>query len=326
MLEPKFPEVIDSSMRGSFTSCPRQFYYSYLCGLSSKRLSIHLHFGAVFASALQTFREAFYPWQEKGNSLEVLHEEALYDALITVIQEWGNYPLDEEEPKTFFNCLAGVDYYFEVHPPASDILQPYYKEDGTPAAEFSFALPLDHLHPETGEPLVYGGRLDFFGLYQGQLAVVDEKTTKQLGASWSSSWNLRAQFTGYAYAAHQFGFPVVGTVVRGIAFRKTGFDHAEAYVPVSGWELKRWWNQLNRDVERMLHLWEEGFWDQSLDSACTSYGGCGFTKLCRVPNPENWIEADYTIRRWNPLDRDPLATARATENQLPPLSALGELL
>jgi len=310
---PRFPEVIDSSIRGAFVSCPRQFYYGYLRGLSSKRLSIHLHFGACFAAGLESYRRAFYDEERLAHELSSWHDHALYLGLIRIIREWGEYPTEEEEPKTLWNCLGALDYYFETHPPATDILQPYIKQNGEPAVEFSFTLPMEVLHPETAEPLIYAGRFDMLGLYQGQLAVIDEKTTKQLGASWSSSWDLRAQFKGYAYAAHQFGYPVIGTVVRGIALRKLGFDHAEAYIPVAKWDLERWWEQLQHDANRMVTSWKNRYWDMNLDSSCTSYGGCAFTPLCKLSNPEPWIESSYVVRRWNPLDRDPLSEDRKRE-------------
>jgi len=298
-------------MRAAFASCPKQFFYSYIRGLSSRRLSIHLHFGACFASGLETFRREFYPAADTSR-----HNDAIYAGLLAIIREWGDYPPDDEEPKTLWTCLAALDYYFEVHPPATDIIQPFIRQNGEPAVEYSFTLPLEVNHPESREPLIYAGRFDMLGVYENQLVVVDEKTTKQLGASWSSSWDMRAQFKGYMYAAHQFGHKVIGAVVRGIALRKTGFDHADALVQCADWDLERWWEQLHYDIERMVQCWERGYWDLNLDSSCTSYGGCAFTPLCKVPNPEAWVEADYTIRRWNPLLKDPLSQERAKDRPM----------
>lgn len=313
-IRPEFPQVLDSSMRGTFSSCPRKFYNAYILGLSPKRLSIHLHFGACFAAGLEEFRRSFYGGERDAT-------QSLYLGFLRIIREWGDYPLDDEEPKTFYRCLAALDYYLSVHLPGTDIVQPFIKDDGTPAVEFSFTLPLDHKHPETGEPLIYAGRFDMLGVYDNtSLVIVDEKTTKQLGPSWSSSWDLRAQFMGYAYAAHSFGYPVIGALVRGIAFRTTGFDHADALVLTYDWSLDRWWNQLNRDISRMLQSWEEGYWDYDLDSACSSYGGCSFAKLCRVKDETPWIQEEYTVRRWNPLHLDPLQESR--QKELPLLEIL----
>ena len=310
-----FPEVIDSSIRGSFVACPRQFFYAHALGLSSKRLSIHLHFGACFAAGLEAFRRAYFPYE--GQDLQERHNEALYLGLLTIIREWDIYPADEEPPKTLWSCLGALDYYFETHGAATDSIQPYMKADGKPAVEYSFTLPMEVMHPITKEPLIYAGRFDMLGVYQGsQLMVVDEKTTKQLGASWSSSWDLRAQFKGYAFAARHFGHSVMGALVRGIALRKGGFDHAEAIIPLAEWDLERWWVQLQRDALRMIRCWEENYFDMNLDSSCSSYGGCGFSPLCKVPNPERWIESNYTIRRWNPLLKDPLAKDRAKDRPM----------
>lgn len=309
-IRPEFPQVIDSTMRGNFTACPRQFYFGYVLGLSSPRLSIHLHFGACFAAGLEAFRREFYTDFGARHDPREQHARALNVGFRKIILEWGDYPPEDDDYKTLWSCLAALDFYFEHHGPATDPLLPYIKEDGTPAVEFSFTLPLDINHPETGEPLIYAGRFDMLGVMNDMFFVVDEKTTKALGASWSSSWTMRAQFKGYAYAARQHGFNVQGTIVRGVAIRKTGFDCADALVPTSNWDLDRWYTQLNRDVRRMLELWHEGYWDQNLDSTCSSYGGCSFVPLCSTDAEQaaTIMEEEYRVRRWNPLLADPLRT------------------
>lgn len=309
-LRPPFPRVIDSTMRGAYASCPHKFYWEFIRRIGPKRLSIHLHFGACFARGLEVFRKEYYTRAHLHNYHEV-HRLALGRALEAMILEWGDYPSDDDEPKTLWNCLAALDFYFEVHPPFTDVIQPFMKEDKTPAVEFSFALPLDIPHPETGEPILYAGRFDMLGVYDSNLLyVIDEKTTSAMGPSWSSSWDLRAQFVGYVWAAQTFGHQVAGAIARGVAIRKTGMDYGDAIVPVSDWQIERWLFQLERDIKSMIRNWEEGYWDFNLDSSCTSYGNCPFKSLCVTPNPERWIEADYTERHWDPLSLDPLKEDR----------------
>jgi hypothetical protein len=308
-------------MRGSFASCPRKFYWEFIRRIGPKRLSIHLHFGATFARGLEVFRKTYYTNPPEASTSALRHQEALGVALEAMILEWGHYPEAEDETKTLWTCLAALVFYFEQHPPYTDIIQPYYKSDGTPAVEFSFALPTNILHPATGEPILYAGRFDLLGLYDGLMFVVDEKTTSQMGPSWSKSWTLRAQFTGYVYAAKSFGHPVVGAIARGVAIRKSGFDVGDAMVQTPSWQIDRWWHQLHRDIERMLDCWREGFWDYNLDSTCTAYGGCAFQDLCTVSAPEAWVESAYAPRHWDPLALDPLKQARQEESPL-----LSELL
>ena len=139
------------------------------------------------------------------------------------------------------------------------------------------------------------------GRYGDALFTVDEKTTKQLGQSWAGQWNMRGQFMGYNWAARQRGFPVVGTIVRGIAIRKTGYDAAEAIVYHADEMLDRWLLQTQKTIDRMIEAWRTGYWHMDFGNACSHYGGCSMARLCESPNPENWIEMYYDTRDWNPL-------------------------
>lgn len=316
------PDILDSTMIGTFRSCPQKFMMGHILNLSSKKLSVHLHFGACLAAGLEAYRKTFYPAHlslETTEELTQLKDEALYQGILAIMREWGDYPQEDEPPKTLANCLAGLEFYFNsAHPPATDLLQPYYKEDGTPAVEFTFTLPLHLENPFTGNPFIYAGRFDMLGVYNGMTVVCDEKTTTQLGARWSAQWDLRSQFAGYAFAASQHGYKVQGTLIRGLAFGASWIRDADAFVPMQQWMLDRWWLQLHQDVKRIIRCAEEGYWDYNLDHACTEYSGCSYKQLCLVPmdKREPWIEAQYIERHWNPLSNDPLREARLSEQPL----------
>lgn len=313
---PPFPHIIDSTMRAAFVDCPQKFQWEFIRCIGPKSVSIHLHFGACFAKGLDTFRKVFY-FSATPDSYQEFHHRALGAALEAIILEWGDYPPDTQEPKTLWHCLALLDYYFDIHPPFTDSIQPVKKADGTPAVEFSFAVPLDIIHPETGDPLLYAGRFDMLGIHDtGVMLVDDEKTTSQMGPTWSKSWDLRAQFPGYVWASRRYGHPVAGALVRGLGVLKTMFKSEDVLVLLSDWQLERWHAQLLRDIQRMIRRWEEGYWDYNLDSACTSYGGCAFRDLCLSPTPERWIDASYAPRHWDPLARDPLREDRMRERPM----------
>ena len=65
------------------------------------------------------------------------------------------------------------------------------------------------------------GRALRFGQMGEGLYIEDDKTTSQLGSSWGAQWDMRSQFTGYAWAARQSGLPIAGIIVRGISILKT---------------------------------------------------------------------------------------------------------
>ncbi len=123
----------------------------------------------------------------------------------------------------------------------------------------------------------------------------------QLGPTWSAKWRLRAQLTGYYWAAKQFGYPVQGVIVRGICILKRDITHQMVIEQRPNWDLDRWLAQLIRDAKRMIRCWEEDYWDYNLDDTCNSYGGCPYTTLCTSPNPEQWEATHYTKSVWSPL-------------------------
>jgi hypothetical protein len=196
--------------------------------------------------------------------------------------------------------LGAFEYYFSVWPLDEDPIQPHVIE-GSRAIEFSFSVPLDIPHPETGDPLLYCGRFDQVVSFNGTILAEDDKTTSQLGAQWANQWSLRGQLLGYTWAAQAYGLPVAGALIRGISILKTKYDHAQAIVNHSQWLIDRWHAQLLRDIQRMIDSWNSGLWDQAFGEACTSYGGCQFKRLCESQNPEMWLEPYYAIRDWNPV-------------------------
>jgi hypothetical protein len=149
---------------------------------------------------------------------------------------------------------------------------------------------------------MYGGRFDMFAEFQDAMFVEDDKTTSQLGPSWMKNWVLDSQFTGYCFAAREFGHTVAGAIIRGLSILKSGYGHAQAIVYRPDWMIERWYENLLRTIEDMIRTWEQERYIYALDKhSCNAYGGCGFSRLCESPNPQGWLEMYYEPRIWNPL-------------------------
>jgi PD-(D/E)XK nuclease superfamily len=289
-----FPRVIDSTLRASFVSCPHKFYREYLQHWKPNIPSIHLIAGGAFAKGIETTRMAYYGEHKSP-------EVAVGEGIAALIREYGEFePNDSTSAKGIENMCGALVEYFTVHPLETDPVRPHIV-GGVPAVEFSFALPLSIAHPETGDPILYAGRFDMLGEYNGALFAVDEKTASQLGGQWQKNWTLRSQLTGYCWAAREYGYPVAGAIIRGISILKSGYGNAESIQYRPQWQLDRWYVQLIRDIERMIHCWKEGYWDYNLDGTCSSYGGCPFLDVCNSPDPERWLEADFVQKVWTPL-------------------------
>lgn len=293
--KPTFPVCFDNSMLTSYAACARKFQYEYLEHFTAPKTSIHLHAGSCFAKGLEVARQAFYI---EGKPVE----EAMLAGGNALLAEWGDYePDDPDSPKRLERMIQGLGAYFREYPPFTDHVQPWKDQTGTAMIEYSFAHPIEVNHPESGEPLLYTGRFDMVGDYNSGCYAADDKTTGQLGASWLKNWHLRSQFTGYTWALQQDGYPCQGAIVRGQSFLKTKFGFAEVLELRSSWMVEQWYEQMIRRIERIKELWESGIWDQDLDSACASYGGCSFQRLCQVRDWHDWAEGEYVRLRWNPV-------------------------
>ena len=299
-----FPAVVDSSMFATFKACPQKFFRSSMEHWKGKGESIHLHAGKAFADGLEAARRAFY-------EQELDAESAIEAGGAALMESYGDFQPGEGEAKTLDRMLGALVFYFDVWPLErnGNSAKPHVMPSGKLGIEFSFAEPLGYRHPQTGDPIIYCGRADMISDYADGLYIQDEKTTSQLGASWSRKWDLRSQFIGYTWAAKHNNLPVNGVLVRGVSILKTKYDKAEAITNFSLWEVERWYNRVLRDLARMEDMWRrtprEGYnaWDYDLDEACTAYGGCQFTQVCKSPEPESWLPMYFERRKWDPLTR-----------------------
>jgi len=319
VVEALLPLHIDSTMMSCFRACPRRFYYEFILGLRPTALSVDLHAGGCFATALERYYKAIYV---EGAS----NDTALQRSLGAYLAAWGDFEPIKDTPKTKDRVWEAVEDYFRNWSPQTDPVQPFRDTAGAPAMEFTFGIPLEpttddkawdalqregkaqHLFPlhPSGQPFIYSGRFDMLGIKNGKVRWRDEKTTKSIGADWAEQWDLRSQFIGYTWALQQSGIKCDGGVVRGIGILKTKITLVEAEKIYSDVLVSRWHEQLRRDLWRLRRMWDENYWDFNLADACTSYGGCAFRLPCSSDAPERWYSG-YNIRRWNPILKNPIA-------------------
>ena len=295
-----FPEIFDSSMLGSFKSCPEMFNKTYIKEYKPKESSVHLHAGAAFAKGIETARTEFYV-----NGLHA--DDAIAAGLSALIRHYGDYQCPPDSAKSLERMAGALEFYFSNYPLTPDDSVPFILPGGRHAIEFSFAQPLPILHPISGDPLLYVGRMDAIINYAGGIYICDEKTTTQLGASWSRQWDLRAQFTGYAWGCQQSGIRVDGAIVRGVSILKTKYDTQQAISYRPEWQVERWYEEMLDWVEDIKKCWETGKYRHNFDHACAEYGGCTFRQACCSQDETPWLETYFERRHWNPLLRQETA-------------------
>lgn len=291
----EFPELIDASLLAAFKSCPELCRKTFFEHYKSKEPSVHLHAGAAFASGIERTRTAFYV-----ESKDV--ETSIAEGLQALMEFYGSFECPPESAKSVERMCGAFEFYWSNYP-LEHKDDPVVLASGRRAIEVSFAEPLPILHPETGNPLIYCGRLDAILNYAGGRFITDEKTTTQLGASWSRQWDLRSQFSGYAWGAKQIGIHVDGVIVRGVSILKTKYDTQQAISYRPEWQIDRWYKEMLWYVNQLKTMYETGVWPHNLDHSCAEYGGCQFREACSSQDETPWLETHFEKRKWNPLLR-----------------------
>lgn len=292
-----FPQQIDNTMRSEFKACQRSWAWRFLHHRVGALPSVHLHAGAAFAKGLEVTRRAFY---DQG----LPEDDAIGLGWQALLEEYGDFePQGKNRNKTAHRMGEALVAYFDEYNLATDLIKPLRISSGS-AVEFTFTIPLPIKHPETGDPILYSGRFDMLGQTEnGQLFVVDEKTTGSLGEYWLTRYALSAQFTGYCWAAQVYGYPVVGAIVRGIGILKEKINHAAIPLMRPQWLIEEWYAQLLRDINGMVQCFNSMHFEANLADSCGSYGGCDYLPVCQVPaeSRENMLQINFVEREWIPV-------------------------
>lgn len=294
---PTLPLYIDSSMLTASRGCMRKYFWSYVHNLQPMGQSIHLIAGKAFASGCEAARKAQMSFYRP-----LAGEELLEAAVGPFLHEWGEFEASPDDAKNFHNVFAAFEEYIcSRYHPFTDEVQPICFGDSA-TIEHSFAIPLPINHP-SGDPFIFCGRLDVYGLWNNTLPVLlDEKTTSMMGAAWSRQWDLRGQFLGYCWAMRQLGIPVNTVIVRGIAIQKTQFQFAQLPIQVPNYLIDRWYDELLASIQRIVDAWTADCWPYCFGDACSSYGGCSFLDLCKADDHTKWLN-NYETRTWSPINQ-----------------------
>ena len=292
-----FPDVLDSTILATFKACRHKAWLEYLLHWKPREPSVHLHAGASFAKGLEVARTSFFVDNQPT-------DEAAASGLHALLTAYGDFECPQDSAKSAERTAGAYEFYLQNYPLGQDGCIPVTLPGGKRGIEFSFAHPLPIKHPQTGDPIIYAGRMDMLANFADGVFVEDDKTASSLGALWGRQWDLRSQFTGYAWGCREAGIKADGVLVRGVSILKTKYDTQQAvsYRPV--WQIDRWFEETCQLVGEMITCWESGKWLHNLDHACTDFGGCMFRNVCLSQDTQPWLENYFQRRKWNPIARE----------------------
>jgi hypothetical protein len=263
-------------------------------GWQPHRKSVHLIFGAHYATALEHFHKHLALGKTRDEAEHLIIREAL-------VETWD---FEHSEPwqsdhntKTRENLIRTIVWY--LHQFADDSCTTLQLASGQPAVEYSFALPVDN-------GIVLSGHLDRVVEYSGKPYIQDQKTTgSTITPRYFEGYNPDTQMSLYTFAGKAiFGIPVQGVMIDAaqIAVGFTRFERGFTFRDEG--QLNEWYDGAMWQIEKARTATKENHFPMN-PSSCGNFGGCEFRHVCsRSPAVrEQFLKADFAQgKRWDPLE------------------------
>ena len=145
--------------------CLRKYQLKMLEGWQPETLSVHLRFGQHYATALEHYYKRRAAGEDYDTAVLGVVEEALVDTWDHELDAEGNRIAgtgtpwhSEHNTKTRENLIRTIVWYLDQF--QEDVATTLILSDGTPAVEYSFALPVDN-------GIIFSGHIDRVVEYAG---------------------------------------------------------------------------------------------------------------------------------------------------------------
>jgi len=273
---------VDNFALTNFQTCPAKYDLRIRQGITTRRRSSALAFGGGFHEGLAT-------WYKTGD---------LAAALTAIATKWDD-TVSADDYRTKEKAVQVMIDYVKHYP--AENFKVVGIEDGAPMIEVPFVLDTGMV-TDDGEPIEYGGIFDGLVDFNGQLWVLEHKTTSQLGSYYFDQFKPNNQVTGYIWAAEQLsGRKVHGAIINAIGVYKTGTTKFERGMTARHpQDLVEWLENIRLVCNQIKRAEKEGF-SQSTN-ACTLYGKCEYHSIHVLSHPserEKRIESDYIREAWD---------------------------
>lgn len=321
--------VWDSTSLKLAEECPRKYKYVMIDGWQAPGRSVHLDFGAWYATALEHFHKAralgipyddavcnvvqealvsswIYNWEPFVERAADDVDGYIYRITGTIDNEVKEMArIGEGSPwesghnlKTRETLIRTIIWYLDQF--QDDSMSTVILADGKPAVELSFLIPIS-------DDLFLSGHMDRLVEYSDDIFVTDNKTTgSTISAKYFDGWNPDIQMSMYTFAGKMiYKMPISGVVIDAaqIAVGFTRFERGFTFRSTE--QLDEWYDQVQYLIEETQAYTKAGYFPMRT-SACGNYGGCQFRDVCsRSPSVrDNFLRAKFIQGpAWDPAAR-----------------------
>lgn len=296
---PKLQIYWDSTSMGLLMECARKYYLTIVFGFSPRDESVHLKFGIIYHSALETYDREKFSGKAHRAAMIVAVRKALRDSWDAKLNRpW----FSDHKYKNRLTLIRTIIWYLDRF--EDDPLQTVTLANGKPAVELSFRFRTSYTAP-TGEDYWLCGHLDRLAQHIDDIWIADRKTTYyEIDDRYFDKFSPDNQMSTYDFAGKiVYKVPTRGIIIDAAQVQITQSKFKRGQVPRTEAERNEWYNETIRyNLELAASFAEKNFWPMNLKS-CGNYGGCPFRPICgRSPEVRaQWLKATYVQRVWDPL-------------------------
>jgi len=255
-------------------------------GWRPKEPNIHLRWGGEYHRCLQDYEILM----AQGSK----HRDAVFDVIRALLHRIVDFDPDHKQ-KNRETLVRSVIWYLEKH--QNDPAKTWIMSNGKPAVEIRFNFPLD-FGPSEDQPYVLCGKIDKVVVFNGDLFIMDHKTTTTLGTFYFDQFTPHNQMSLYTLAGKViFKAPIKGVIINACQPLVGGTNFERGIVYRTQEQLNEWLTDLTVWLSRQNDATHN-------DAACDKYGGCPFRPICtRSPQVrERFLKSNYIQDTpWNPL-------------------------
>lgn len=294
---PFLQTAVDSTSLGEFKTCPRKYQLSILRGRVPRVESVHLTFGLLIHSGIETYNIHRFTGASHEEALRVVVHKTLSDT-------WreGHPWVSDSQYKNRYTVVRTLTNYLDHW--QNDPLRTVRLANGLPAVELSFSFDSGYTTQSTSEPILLCGHFDRIVEFSDALWVADCKTTQwSINQEWFAKFTPDNQFTLYTLGSSvALKMETAGVIVDGVQILTKEDRFIRGLVRRSPFQLEEWHKDLGYYLRQMEFCAVEGHWPQN-DKACNLYGGCQYRGVCSTMSKSSSeiLLRTFHHRLWDPL-------------------------
>lgn len=272
------PKQFDYTMMSTYLACPKKYYLRIVRGIVGKAPPVAAEFGRVIHKAL----DSWYTDYDNEKALKVFTDN------------WKDVEGDEKRTVAVGKKLLSL-YFEKYENPPFKVL----------ASELPFTVAL------TGAEVELIGRIDKIIEWNGEILIMDHKTTSRLGYEFFYKIKPNMQFDGYIYAARNMGYPKCDGIMLDALLVAKGLCVPAQLAKLTPLardisnrtesDMKQYLSDVNEILAEIDQCYESGKWRRNTESCC-DFVECPYRKICKEDADlhERIIDSEYKIEYWDP--------------------------